>query len=454
MAKFLNKKEQVYDLKLTSYGHHLLSTGKFKPVYYAFYDDNVIYDIRYASGSASASIEPQNNIHERIKENTSYLEGQVLFSEVERNINKITELDFFETDITPTMITPAEDFNKINKMIGDAWLDGDTNKAPAWKVVALDGKILSSSYYDHNRQTHDQQINFDLLYSLKAVDPLFRVNPNEIAQLENATPIFADGQRIVLEPDDAMVYVEEVNTQLLTENFDIEVFHLSGAVGATATYTQESGTPSAITGKTLTLEDALGTTHTMTFNSSAGTTTSTIIYVNGLNKPTIVKQIITAINLARDAGLIGITASRVNPSTISLVMDTTAYPEAGNDKTITGTIINDDSLATAVDFGGGASAVMKRKYFQKDIQQIKDGIMLTETPLQNTPDSYTTNSVEYYFDILTDVQVNHTKACVGAESFNKQSYYVDLDFDCTRTDEEIMFYDIYGPVTEPEICQD
>ena len=454
MAKFLNKKEQVYDLKLTSYGHHLLSTGKFKPVYYAFYDDNVIYDIRYASGSASASIEPQNNIHERIKENTSYLEGQVLFSEVERNINKITELDFFETDITPTMITPAEDFNKINKMIGDAWLDGDTNKAPAWKVVALDGKILSSSYYDHNRQSHDQQINFDLLYSLKAVDPLFRVNPNEIAQLENATPIFADGQRIVLEPDDAMVYVEEVNTQLLTENFDIEVFHLSGAVGATATYTQESGTPSAITGKTLTLEDALGTTHTMTFDSSAGTTTSTIIYVNGLNKPAIVKQIIIAINLGSAEGLIGITASRVNPSTTSLVMDTTAYPEAGNDKTITGTIINDASLATAVDFGGGASAVMKRKYFQKDIQQIKDGIMLTETPLQNTPDSYTTNSVEYYFDILTDVQVNHTKACVGAESFNKQSYYVDLDFDCTRTDEEIMFYDIYGPVTEPEICQD
>ena len=454
MAKFLNKKEQVYDLKLTSYGHHLLSTGKFKPVYYAFYDDNVIYDIRYASGSASASIEPQNDIHKRIKENTSYLEGQVLFSEIERNISKITELDFFETDITPTMITPAEDFNKINKMIGDAWLDGDTNKAPAWKVVALDGKILSSSYYDHNRLTHDQQINFDLLYSLKAVDPLFRVNPNEIAQLENATPIFADGQRIVLEPDDAMVYVEEVNTQLLTENFDIEVFHLSGAVGASATYTQESGTPDDIDEETLILEDALGTTLTMTFDSGTTTTTSTTIGVSGLNKPAIVKQIIIAINSGSAAGSIGITASRVNPSTISLVMDVTAYPEAGNDKTITGSIINDDSLATAVDFGGGASAVMKRKYFQKDIQQIKDGIMLTETPLQNTPDSYTTNSVEYYFDILTDVQVNHTKACVGAESFNKQSYYVDLDFDCTRTDEEIVFYDIYGPATEPEICQD
>ena len=41
MAKFLNKKEQVYDLKLTSYGHYLLSVGKFKPVYYEFFDDNI-----------------------------------------------------------------------------------------------------------------------------------------------------------------------------------------------------------------------------------------------------------------------------------------------------------------------------------------------------------------------------------------------------------------------------
>ena len=142
MAKFLNKKEQVYDLKLTSYGHHLLSTGKFKPVYYAFYDDNVIYDIRYASGSASASIEPQNNIHERIKENTSYLEGQVLFSEVERNINKITELDFFETDITPTMITPAEDFNKELKrdLLSDLEMLKDLRKQ--WESIRRDPKLM------------------------------------------------------------------------------------------------------------------------------------------------------------------------------------------------------------------------------------------------------------------------------------------------------------------------
>jgi len=51
MAKFLNKKEQVYDLKLTSYGHYLLSIGTFKPVYYTFLDDNIIYDKSYTIGT-------------------------------------------------------------------------------------------------------------------------------------------------------------------------------------------------------------------------------------------------------------------------------------------------------------------------------------------------------------------------------------------------------------------
>ena len=51
MATFLNKKEQVLDIQLTSHGKYLLSAGKFKPIYYCFLDDNIIYDYRHASGS-------------------------------------------------------------------------------------------------------------------------------------------------------------------------------------------------------------------------------------------------------------------------------------------------------------------------------------------------------------------------------------------------------------------
>ena len=74
--KFLNKKEQVFDIQLTPHGKHKLSAGTFNPVYYAFFDDNVIYDIEYAGGA-----EEQNKTHERIKNETQYLESQAIFQE-------------------------------------------------------------------------------------------------------------------------------------------------------------------------------------------------------------------------------------------------------------------------------------------------------------------------------------------------------------------------------------
>ena len=44
MAKFLDKKERVVDFKLTPYGKHKLAVGKFKPTYYSFFDNGVVYD--------------------------------------------------------------------------------------------------------------------------------------------------------------------------------------------------------------------------------------------------------------------------------------------------------------------------------------------------------------------------------------------------------------------------
>ena len=62
-------------------------------------------------------------------------------------------------------------------------------------------------------------------------------------------------------------------------------------------------------------------------------------------------------------------------------------------------------------------------------------------------------SVASYFDVLVDYEVDRIDACKGSELFNKESYYVDIDFDCENISaEEIGSYDIYGVVTEPEIC--
>ena len=40
---FFNKKEDVIEIQLTQYGKYLLSKGKFKPSYYAFFDDDIVF---------------------------------------------------------------------------------------------------------------------------------------------------------------------------------------------------------------------------------------------------------------------------------------------------------------------------------------------------------------------------------------------------------------------------
>ena len=64
---FFNKKEEVYEIQLTSEGRRQLSLGKFKPKYYAFYDDEVLYDVGYANAS-----EKQNLAQDRILDNSIY----------------------------------------------------------------------------------------------------------------------------------------------------------------------------------------------------------------------------------------------------------------------------------------------------------------------------------------------------------------------------------------------
>ena len=80
--------------------------------------------------------------------------------------------------------------------------------------------------------------------------------------------------------------------------------------------------------------------------------------------------------------------------------------------------------------------------------------MVTPTQEELPDDMMDTGSVQYYFDILRDADIDREIACLAAAEFNKQTYYVDLDFDCEAKEDEDIFFDIYGQATEPEICQD
>ncbi len=80
---FFDTKEEVLDVQLTQFGKKMLSIGHFKPVFYAFFDDDILYDSEKAGFS-----ETQNSSQQRIIEETPKLKPQHLTSGV---------LTFFQT---------------------------------------------------------------------------------------------------------------------------------------------------------------------------------------------------------------------------------------------------------------------------------------------------------------------------------------------------------------------
>lgn len=375
MAKFINKKEQVYDLKLTSYGRYLLSSGEFKPVYYGFFDDNIIYDSDYARASGSAglsgSYEPQNDIITRIRE-SQYIESLTLFEDLDSAdlTMQVTDYmsaeeaerwgvsgptDYFEIDVTPEMVVPRKDNFVYSAMIGDAYLEGDRQKAPAWKTVALNGTILSSSLKDIKNDIAIPQVNIQLNYALEvasqeSVAPLEETN---IRNVVSYTSTLADGNVIQLVSDDLLIYCDELNTALLTENFDIEVFEIK-------------------------------------FDEIPQRSAS------DTKKDLYKRKYFSNKNTAIRGGLMK------------------------TDK---------DNRAVSIE----------AEYSQQH------GDLSLSGP-QNT-------EARYYFDILVDEEINTQVACKAAGEFNRDSYYIDIDFDCDASPEmEEIYVDIYGKVTEPEVC--
>ena len=123
MVKFLNQKEEVIQIELTPYGKQQFSKGEFKPVYYAFYDNDILYD-----GVYGGLTESQNAIATRILKNTPRLEPLVSFTS---SVDPVVTLD---------SLNSVNDFNQrapyvapYNRYIGTSspWSD----YMPSWYVV-------------------------------------------------------------------------------------------------------------------------------------------------------------------------------------------------------------------------------------------------------------------------------------------------------------------------------
>ena len=322
--KLLNKKEQVFDFQLTPYGRHKLAVGNFRPTHYAFYDDNVVYDNTY---NHTGSIEPQNNIHGRIKRDTQYLGTQVVFTE------RLSGSIVRGGALKDTVYEQDENLLASRGYIGDAkTLAESNNLSPAIKLVSMQNEITSSAIEDLTNKIKIPQINITASYYFTSRDPTAQ-NPqiNDLTELNSASPPFADGRSIVLETNNPLIYLEELNTELLVENFDVEVF--------------------------------------------------------------------------------------------------------------------------VVETGSAGDSDYRRLYFDNRQSNIVNGMLKPEITDQ-TPSQFTTSSVEYYFNMKKDYEISARLVCKHLQEFNRDSYLIDVDFDCEE-EGQATFFDIYGQeIGDSEVCQD
>jgi len=235
--KFLDKKEQIIDLQLTQYGKYLISNGKFKPVYYAFFDDNILYDGNYAKIS-----EPQNNIQTRIKSTTPQLATQHVFTGVETEFKKLSKLIKSSKEgkeimqglgVFPPRIQSTKDKQySLQYSIGTS--DLNSEYIPAWNITFLEGKLTSSATQmtsSYNTANIPQLTPSSIKYKTM-IKPV-----SASAQGINSPTTFGDHEIAVLTDEGALLLdVSQANSFFGNDNYDIEVYEIeeedvSGTIG-------------------------------------------------------------------------------------------------------------------------------------------------------------------------------------------------------------------------------
>jgi len=249
---FLDPKERVIDLQLTSYGKHLLAAGRFKPVEYAFFDSDIIYDQRFVEAGPARVEELQNNIENRIQEETPRLTTQTIYRPAD--IGVFTTNDNLISDLMPGTLTKvwSEEDHKWNTVtqtpdksyifqepIGNSAYN--SNNIAAWDIGFYKARLISvtgswAGKNDEMPTVFTPQLSSSLQYSIETYEPSPNTqnsNGNSGYDVEeesiydtNIPIVFDNGSSMVYKDDFVLLKIEEANTEFLKENFELEVFEI------------------------------------------------------------------------------------------------------------------------------------------------------------------------------------------------------------------------------------
>lgn len=230
--EFFDQKEEVIDIQLTQFGKHLLSKGRFKPEFYAFFDDDVLYDQRYAGNNK----EPQNYSEPRIQENTPRLKTQYVYHGLETEVLKNNDLVVTNQEIlgSDALQPKMEKQYVLSAPLGNS--DPNSEHAPAWLIKFLAGGLASAKTHitgsapttkiPQLETTIEYEVGFSefVKYAFEnknksTEDATMEDESPDIPGLEGEIAFSIEGESLVLE-------INEKNTIFSNDNFDLEVYKI------------------------------------------------------------------------------------------------------------------------------------------------------------------------------------------------------------------------------------
>jgi len=229
---FMNKKEQVVDIQLTSYGRRLLSEGSLKPIFYAFYDDDILYDIE-----ATGQVEPQNEAQARITGSLSF-DNQVNYAGAETTIQEAIKQARAITPEIPdsefiSVQNPIEkDFALYGSSLGTS--KSNSQYAPSWRINAYRSEIDNATAFLTGTLQSMQipQLNVNINCEVRKIKDLRSYDEATLSEYD-VLAHYPDDSAILLKKKDVILDVYENNGVFDLKNFDIEVFAVTGALGDT-----------------------------------------------------------------------------------------------------------------------------------------------------------------------------------------------------------------------------
>jgi hypothetical protein len=259
---FFNKKEEVIEVILTSYGKYKLSRGEWKPKYYAFYDEDILYDSRYAGYS-----EISGTSEARIQEESPSMRSQTSHSDLPKQIKKLARamkavsVQGYGSHNNNALGAYANALRAGSSRapyilpLGNSSTVAERNLyAPAWEIKALKNEFtasmaFASSSYENVIKIPQLKVDIDYTTEIHKQDPanagsvLGTIVENDQTEQGDSstdgllpgtglpsemylTTYFPDGTFIVVDDNYLVLEVNELNSAKAVDQFYVEVWEV------------------------------------------------------------------------------------------------------------------------------------------------------------------------------------------------------------------------------------